>query len=126
MISSDLSPAPEIFFGGYGEPLSHPEILNMIRDVKATGARAGLVSNGTLLSPGLSRDLILSGLDRLWISLDNIHQDSIQENSRAQTSQLIIQNLEDLLDLKKDLLSGPDVGLVIVLNQTNSSTISDY
>ena len=121
----DLSPAPEVFFGGYGEPLSHPEILNMIRDVKATGARAGLVSNGTLLTPGLSRDLILSGLDRLWISLDNIHQDSIQENLPAQSGPLILQNLEDLLDQEKELPEGPDVGLVIVLNQTNSSTISD-
>ena len=26
----DFSPIPEIFFGGYGEPLSHPQIVNMI------------------------------------------------------------------------------------------------
>ncbi len=121
----EFSPVPEIFFGGYGEPLSHPEIIGMIHDVKGTGARVELVSNGTLLSPELSRDLILSGLDRLWISMDNIHQDSIRENPLAQISQLIPRNLEDFLDLKNDLLTGPDLGLVIVLNQTNSSTISD-
>ena len=85
----EFYPVPEIFFGGYGEPLSHPDIIYMIQDVKATGARAGLVSNGTLLSPVLSRSLILSGLDRLWISMDNIHMESIAVEISKNTNAII-------------------------------------
>lgn len=119
----EIYPIPEIFFGGYGEPLSHPDIIYMIQKVKATGARAGLVSNGTLLSTVLSRGLILSGLDKLWISLDNIHLESILEDRIAQTNRQLFQLLKDLLDLKKELGAGPEVGLVFVLNRNNSPQI---
>ena len=112
-----LSPTPEIFFGGYGEPLSHPNIIQMIREVKATGARAELVSNGTLLTPQMAKDLISSGLDKIWISLDTSHQDSIQEGQAAQTKPTAIQKMEELIGLKKELEAGPELGLVIVLSR---------
>jgi len=112
-----LSPTPEIFFGGYGEPLSHPKIIQMIREVKATGARAELVSNGTLLTPQMAKDLISSGLDKIWISLDTSHQDSIQEGQGAQTKPTAIQKMEELIGLKKMLEAGPELGLVIVLSR---------
>jgi MoaA/NifB/PqqE/SkfB family radical SAM enzyme len=117
----EFSKPPEIFFGGYGEPLSHPDIIVMIRKVKNLGARAGLVSNGTLLSSAISQSLIQSGLDKLWISLDNIHQDSILEGQGTHTRQNVLNNLEGFLDLKHDQQVGPEVGLVFVLTKSNSS-----
>ncbi len=32
-----FDPKPMIFFGGYGEPLSHPNILDMIEMAKKSG-----------------------------------------------------------------------------------------
>ena len=119
----EFSKPPEIFFGGYGEPLSHPDIIVMIRKVKNLGARAGLVSNGTLLSSAISQALIQSGLDKLWISLDNIHQDSILEGQGTYTRQNVLNNLEGFLDLSQYQQVGPAVGLVFVLTKSNSSQV---
>jgi MoaA/NifB/PqqE/SkfB family radical SAM enzyme len=71
-----FSPSPEIFFGGLGEPLSHPSIAEMVQKAKALGSRVGLITNGTLLTESLSKDLIDAGLDILWVSLDGASPES--------------------------------------------------
>lgn len=122
----ELSRPPEIFFGGYGEPLSHPHIVDMIRDIKQLGSQAGMVSNGTLLTPSLSLGLIQSGLDKLWISMDNIHQESNLTNQGTDPDQDARANLERFLDLRQDQQLGPEVGLVFVLTTSNSSQLQDF
>lgn len=67
---SNFSPVPTVFFGGFGEPLSHPRIAEMVARAKSLGSYVELITNGTLLTSDLSRDLIRAGLDRLWVSLD--------------------------------------------------------
>ena len=60
-----------IFFGGLGEPLFHPAIVDMVaQKQRIARCRVELITNGTLLSPQLSKDLIDAGLDMLWVSLD--------------------------------------------------------
>ena len=38
-----------VFFGGMGEPLAHPDIVEMVRTASSLGKRVELLSNGTLL-----------------------------------------------------------------------------
>lgn len=65
-----FSPPPAVFFGGFGEPLSHPRIVRMVARAKSLGSHVELITNGTLLTEEMSRDLVRAGLDRLWVSLD--------------------------------------------------------
>ena len=45
-----FDPLPEVFFGGFGEPLAHPRIFEMVERVKALGVpRVELITNGCLL-----------------------------------------------------------------------------
>ncbi len=67
---SHFSPPPDVLFGGLGEPLAHSNIVDMVGEIKALGSSVGLVTNGTLLSKSLSKQLIDAGLDVLWVSLD--------------------------------------------------------
>jgi MoaA/NifB/PqqE/SkfB family radical SAM enzyme len=67
---------PDIFFGGLGEPLSHPHIVDMIRQAKTLGSAIELITNGTLLTESLSESLIDAGLDTLWVSLDGATPES--------------------------------------------------
>jgi MoaA/NifB/PqqE/SkfB family radical SAM enzyme len=70
-------PAPPlVMFGGFGEPLTHPAIVDMVAGVKSRGCRAELITNGVLLSANRSRALIAAGLDRLWVSLDGARPES--------------------------------------------------
>lgn len=66
-----------VFFGGMGEPMFHPNIIEMIHTVKKLGKNAELLTNGTLLRGQMIDDVISSGLDRLWISIDSLtpHKD---------------------------------------------------
>ena len=59
----NFSPVPSVFFGGFGEPLSHPDIVDMVAQVKSIGAAVELITNGTLLTKEMSNQLIESGLD---------------------------------------------------------------
>ena len=65
-----------LFFGGFGEPLSHPHIVDMVAAARGAGAKVELITNGTLLTERMSRDLIHAGLDMLWLSLDGATPES--------------------------------------------------
>ena len=63
-------PLPLVFFGGFGEPLTHPDIFRMIREVKQLGTVVELITNGTLLDEDLVLALLESEPDTLWVSVD--------------------------------------------------------
>ena len=89
----DFSPPPTIFFGGFGEPLSHPEIVRMVAQAKALGAPVELITNATLLTPDLSRELIRAGLDRLWVSLDGATPESYADIRLGAALPQVLENL---------------------------------
>jgi len=61
---------PDVFFGGFGEPLLIPRIAEMVARVKAVAGKVEIITNGMLLTDQLSRELIDAGLDMLWVSVD--------------------------------------------------------
>ena len=73
-----MAPKPLLFFGGYGEPLLHPDIKWMLEASKAAGFTVEMITNGTLLSEEICGALIDIGLDRLWISVDGTGDDPAQ------------------------------------------------
>lgn len=68
-----------IFFGGIGEPLSHPHIIYMLNKAKQTGCKVELITNGTLLDETMSDNLVKSQLDVLWVSLDSLEESSYED-----------------------------------------------
>jgi len=71
-----FNPRPTVVFGGFGEPLSHPHIIQMIKKVKAVGSPVELITNGTLLSEQTARALLSTKIDVLWLSLDGASAES--------------------------------------------------
>ena len=63
-----------LILAGWGEPLTHPRIADMVRYAKSRNIveRVEIVSNGTLLTPDLSESLIEAGLDRIRISIQGL------------------------------------------------------
>jgi len=58
-----------IYFQGWGEPLLHPRLLDMIELAKARGCRVGFTTNGILLGPGLMERLVELPCDILGLSV---------------------------------------------------------
>ena len=64
-----------------GEPLLHPELDDVIRAIRKTGAIAGMITNGYLLMPERIQRLNRAGLDHLQISIDNVMPDAVSKKS---------------------------------------------
>jgi len=89
-----FTPLPEmVFFGGFGEPLFHPDIIDMITRVKKLGIAVELITNGTLLTRDLSLALIKAHLDRLWVSLDGATPESYTDIRLGAALPLVLENL---------------------------------
>jgi MoaA/NifB/PqqE/SkfB family radical SAM enzyme len=64
-----------------GEPLLHPELDDIIRRIRRTGALAGMITNGYLLMPERIERLNKAGLDHMQISIDNVQPDEVSKKS---------------------------------------------
>ncbi len=64
-----------------GEPLTHPQLDDIIRRMRKTGAIAGMITNGYLLTPERIIRLNQAGLDHMQISIDNLAPDEVSKKS---------------------------------------------
>jgi MoaA/NifB/PqqE/SkfB family radical SAM enzyme len=65
-----FDPPPAMFFGGFGEPLAHPGIVDMVHASRESGCTVELITNGVLQTEKMSVQPIGAGLNRMWVSLD--------------------------------------------------------
>ena len=64
-----------------GEPLTHPDLDDIIRRIRQNGAIAGMITNGYLLNQERIERLNRAGLDHMQISIDNVEPDEISKKS---------------------------------------------
>ena len=64
-----------------GEPLTHPDLDDIIRRIRSTGAIAGMITNGYLLNVERIERLNRAGLDHMQISIDNLEPDEVSMKS---------------------------------------------
>ncbi len=91
-----LTKKPELFFGGYGEPLSHPACLDMIEQAKKAGHSVSLITNGILLTEQVTRRLIDLRLDNLWVSLDGASPECYADVRLGDALPVVVENLTRL------------------------------
>jgi len=122
----DFSPPPMVFFGGFGEPLSHPNIIDMVHQAKAIGSRVELITNGTLLTPDLSKGLISAGLNTLWVSLDGASPESYADVRLGATLPEVLANMTAFRHAcRGDLFfPEPSIGIVFVAMKRNIADLS--
>jgi len=115
-----FSPPPSIFFGGFGEPLAHPDIVEMVAQAKTLGGSIELITNGTLLTKDMSRQLIEAGLNGLWVSVDGATPESYADVRLGATLPEVLANLKHFRNIRteKHLLT-PEIGIVFVAMKRN-------
>lgn len=82
-----------------GEPLLHPDIVEVVRHCKALGFSISLSTNGFLLDKDLVRDLDDAGLDTLQVSVDLMNP----TESTRKSLKTIIPKLEFLAQCRFDV-----------------------
>ncbi len=119
-----------VFFGGFGEPLYHPKIIDMISSVKKLGISVELITNATLLNRDMSYSLIRAGLDTLWVSLDGATPENYTDVRMGAELPKVLENLNNLNEFnynKKELLYSGEyvtsgkirIGIVFVAMKSN-------
>ncbi len=116
-------PAPPIVhLGGYGEPMSHPDFLEMVRLAKKTGARVEVTTNGTLLDAETAAALIELDLDRLVVSIDGVTPESYRQVRTQGNFEQVIENLRSLRRLRQrreGRHGNPQLGIAFVVMKRN-------
>jgi MoaA/NifB/PqqE/SkfB family radical SAM enzyme len=64
-----------------GEPLTHPDLDQIIARIRHHGRLAGMITNGYFLMPERIERLNKAGLDHMQISIDNVQPDEISKKS---------------------------------------------
>jgi MoaA/NifB/PqqE/SkfB family radical SAM enzyme len=64
-----------------GEPLTHPDLDQIVARIRHHGKVAGMITNGYLLMPERIERLNRAGLDHMQISIDNVQPDEISKKS---------------------------------------------
>ena len=107
-----------VLIGGFGEPLMHPHIVEMVRQIHDLGLGVTMTTNGLLLERKLAEPLLRAGLDTLIVSIDSMHVQAYQQ-AGLMTDQ-VLGNLQGLYDLIRDCgFRLPALGFEYVVTRSN-------
>lgn len=82
-----------LLLSGYGEPLLHKQLPQLVAFASRRGARVAVVTNGTLLDGQWARALRASGLARLKCSLDGAEPEHFARMREGADLEAILGNL---------------------------------
>lgn len=115
-----INPRPVVFFGGLGEPLFHPRTLEWVSEVKSLGCQVELITNGTMLTERKTRQLIESGLDVLWVSIDGATPESYADVRLGAALPGVIANLARFRKIRPGgHRPHPELGIAFVAMKRN-------
>jgi len=119
----------KIFLYKDGEPILHPDLGRMIRYAKEKDAADVLLvtTNGTVLFEKEARDIILSGLDELMISIDAASKETFERIKGSSTYETVIENTRSFFQVREEIGSKtPYTRVKLVVCDENRHEIDDF
>ncbi len=95
----------EIVLHNWGEPFLHPRLIEIVRAARAARIGTAASSNLHLVRRGAAflREIVVSGLDHLVVSIDGTTQDVYEHYRRGGDLAHVMANLKELVALKREL-----------------------
>jgi len=125
-ILADLEELPvcrEVVLGGFGEPLMHPEIGEIVARLKEKGYKVRITTNGMLLQGELLEQLVEQRVDEVIVSVDSFKEKRFADIRRGELDRLL-ENLAELKRVKDERETiFPRLGLEFVLMQKNQEEL---
>ena len=109
-----------------GEPLLHPQIVQMVSYAANNNLSSCIHTNATLLDENMSYSLIKSGLDKISFSIDTFIKQDYEKNRHGADYDSVIKNIINFLKIKKDLKSKTPFASLQLIRTLSSSLNSDY
>ena len=115
-----------VHFGGFGEPMMHPNIFEMISAIKAMGLKVEMITNGSYLSDENIQKIIDLKLDILYTSIDSPDETNYNEIRLGADFQNVTQNIRKLQEMKaSQKVKKPELGIEFVAMQNNFDKLPD-
>jgi len=86
----------------FGEPLLHPEIIDMIKYVKKAGLKAHITTNGLLLDSNKAGELLSAGLDSIIFSFQGTDRSEYQKMRSNDSYEILENNIKNLVKMRND------------------------
>jgi len=113
-----------------GEPLLHPQIVQMIGYIKSKGLGFNLITNGMLLTRDKIKAILRSGVnsaDYLTFSLLGHSREVHEQVMKGVRHDTVINNIHEFLSLRDELnVNGPIIQVVLYQLPENRDEISDF
>ena len=121
----NLPTLKRVVFTGFGEPLTHPRLLDMIEAVRKFDLAVTIGTNALLLTPKIASELVRLGTDRVMVSIDGGKPETFADVRGALLSQ-VIAGIRNLNEAKRELHSlFPAVGIEFVALRSNMAELGD-
>jgi Fe-coproporphyrin III synthase len=125
-IEASMSGLPNlnrVVFTSFGEPLTHPQLFDMLAAVRRRNLPVTLGTNGLLLGERQVRELVKLGVDRLVVSIDGA-QPETYEGVRGANLARVIENIERFNRIKQEMGSlYPSLAVEFVMLRSNSTEL---
>ncbi len=103
----------------FGEPLLDQDFIWRIKFAKSQGIeKISTNTNGLLLTPKLSKEIIKSGLDEIYFSLDAASSPTYKKIRLGLNYKIVHQNLNNLIKIKQQLKSSTPIIIVDFLESS--------
>ncbi len=115
-----LARAKTLILNGIGEPLLHPDLLEIIelaRNAMPPAATIGFQTNGFLLDEQNSLELVSAGLNTVCLSLDSLEDDYDGNGEHSHTA--VSRAVKNLAAARHHLSAELRIGLEMVLTREN-------
>ncbi len=122
---NDLPGLQRVIFTSFGEPFIHPELLDMVKAVRAYDLAVNIGTNGLLLDPDMLHEVVRLGVERLIVSIDGGRPETFASVRGALLSQ-VIENIKQLNEIKKELCSlTPTIVIEFVALKSNIGELDE-
>jgi len=109
-------------FSGFGEPLMHPDIIEMIRRARARGLGVEIVTNGTRLSTGMADTLAALGVAQVTVSVDGGDEAAFRSMRQASLRQTL-EGIAALRDVRRRRKIPLHIGIACVATRKNAHSL---
>lgn len=119
-IARAFAEAKWVHLQGWGEPLLHPRLFDMIAVAKGAGCRVGFTTNGTRLTLRAGARLLDLGLDILAVSIAGATPSTHEAIRVGSNFERLVENLRRFLALRAERKSDtPKVEIFFLMTKSN-------
>ncbi|WP_456474645.1 radical SAM/SPASM domain-containing protein [Candidatus Pyrohabitans sp.] len=101
-ISRDFHLARHVHLQGWGEPLLHKQIVEMVSTAKEQGCSVGITTNATLLESDLAEELVKAGLDIAGISIAGATEKTHASIRVGSSLEEVVEGIGNLVEARQN------------------------